>query len=37
MGGGLPPPLVSTTTDSAGTETELPEKVPVAMVGLAAA
>jgi hypothetical protein len=34
-GGGVPLPFVRTTTDSAGTETELPEKVPETMVGLA--
>jgi hypothetical protein len=35
VGGGPPVPLVRTTTDSAGTETELPENVVVAMAGLA--
>ena len=34
--GGVPLPLVSTTTDSAGIDSELPVKLPVAMLGLAA-
>jgi hypothetical protein len=34
--GEVPDTLVSTTTDSAGTETEAPDWVPVAMAGLAA-
>jgi hypothetical protein len=35
VGGGVPLPFVKTTTDSAGTDTELPEKVLETMAGLA--
>jgi hypothetical protein len=35
VGGGVPLPFVRTTTDSAGTDTELPEKLLETMAGLA--
>jgi hypothetical protein len=35
VGGGVPLPLVKTTMDSAGTDTELPEKLLETMAGLA--
>ena len=35
VGGGVPLPFVKTTTDSAGTDTELPEKPLETMAGLA--